>query len=219
MASSLFIIPSFGHQKELILVLEQLKECSVLVVDDGSPTPLLADVPLIRHKKNKGYGAAQKTAFSYALSKGFDRIVLVHGDNQYSVSHIKEGLRSEHSYSILLGSRFLDSSQSNIPLWRKVGNRFLTGLVNQRFKANHTDLHTGARVYTKEFLQQLPFFSFSDDFLFDHQLLLWALKNECSIHEFSIPAKYDETVSSISFRRSLFYGLGCMIGIIAPKTR
>ena len=215
MESTLFVIPSFSHQKELLSVLEQLASCHVLVVDDGSPTPLFGTKNIIRHPQNKGYGAAQKTGFSFALSHGFSRVVLVHGDNQYSVEHLKKQLQTNEEASVQLGSRFLHHTPQNMPHWRRLGNRVLTSLVNARWESHFSDLHTGARIYKREVLEKIPYFSFSDDFVFDHQLLLWCIKQNISIEEFPMPAKYDETVSSISFSRSLTYGIGCLLGILA----
>ena len=141
---------------------------------------------------------------------------MIHGDNQYSVPHILEAAQNTANASILLGSRFA-SSVPDMPFWRKWGNRFLTSTVNHKFGVQYSDLHTGGRVYTTDFLRKIPYHSFSNGFVFDHQLLIWAIRNQISIHEFSIPAKYDESVSSISFSKSIPYGIGCMIGIIAPS--
>lgn len=215
MASTLFLIPAFCHQKELFEVLEQLLDCDVLVVDDGSPTPLQGNAHIIRHPQNKGYGAAQKTGFSFALRHGYERIALVHGDNQYSVEHIQKAL-SELSSEILLGSRFVQST-STMPTWRRWGNHVLTTSVNRKFGCNHTDLHTGARIYSKNILKKIPYFSFSNDFLFDHQMILWCIQNKIQIQEFSIPAKYDHSVSSISVKRSIIYGFGCIRGILSSN--
>ena len=212
MASTLFLVPAFCHQTELSIVLKQLRGCDVLVIDDGSPRPLTGNAHIIRHTQNKGYGAAQKTGFSFALAHGYEHIALVHGDNQYSVSHMQKAL-SELSSEVLLGSRFLGPS-STMPSWRRWGNRVLTGSVNRKFGCHHTDLHTGARIYSAPILKQIPYFSFSDDFLFDHQMILWCIQHKIHMTEFSIPAKYDHSVSSISLWRSLQYGLGCLLGIL-----
>ena len=218
MTSTLFIVPAFHHQEELNHVLAELTHDHVLIVDDGSQPPLISTKSMIRHPRNLGYGASQKTSFSFALSHGYDRIALVHGDNQYSIPHIQKALQTTPSSPILLGSRFLSGSSHNIPSWRRWGNRFLTYSANKKFNQSYSDLHTGARIYDRSFLSKLPYHSFSNGFLFDHQLLVWAMQHNISIQEFSIPAKYDTSVSSISFLNSVVYGLGCLHGIIAPPS-
>lgn len=215
---TLFIVPAFQHQKELDCITSLLNDCDVLVIDDGSQPILSSKKPMIRHTKNRGYGAAQKTGFSFALARNYDCIALVHGDNQYSLSHIRNALDTMNESTIMLGSRFLDRSWDKIPYWRKWGNRILTSAANKKFHTKYSDLHTGARIYHRSFLSTLPYHSFSDGFLFDHQLLVFAMKSNISIQEFPIPAKYDASVSSISFPRSIIYGLGCMHGIIAASS-
>lgn len=216
MKSILCLIPAFHHQKELDIVCEQLSDYDVLIIDDGSIPMLSSKRHIIRHNTNLGYGASQKTGFSFALTNKYERVALIHGDNQYSIPHILEAAHTMTDDAIQLGSRFLSSSPK-MPLWRKWGNQFLTSSVNQKFRVQYSDLHTGGRVYATKFLRKLPYHSFSNDFVFDHQLLLWAIRNHVAIREFPIPAKYDDSVSSISFSKAIPYGIGCMLGIIAPS--
>ena len=218
MESTIFLIPCYGYQEQLNTVLHELEGEDVLVIDDGSPIALHCHAPRIRHNRNLGYGAAQKTGFQYALSKGFERVVLVHGDNQYSSAILKEAAKKSGHVDILLGSRLLQDGAS-IPWWRRWGNQFLTGCVNEQYHCDYTDLHTGGRIYSRQFLTLVPYFSFSNDFLFDHQMLIWALQHQISIQEFPIPAKYDASVSSISFLHSVRYGLGCLKDIYLSTSR
>ena len=218
MKSILCLIPAFHHQKELDIVCAQLSDYDVLIIDDGSTPVLSSNRKIIRHRGNLGYGASQKTGFSFALSHKYERVALIHGDNQYSIPHILEAAHTMSDDSILLGSRFLSSSPQ-MPFWRKWGNHFLTSSVNRRFHVQYSDLHTGGRVYTTNFLKKIPYHSFSNGFVFDHQILLWAIRNRIAIHEFPIPAKYDDSVSSISLSKAIPYGIGCMLGLIAPSNR
>src|SRR5258708_1303568 len=39
---------------------------------------------VVRHAKNKGYGGNQKAGYRYFQEKGFDVVVLLHGDGQYA---------------------------------------------------------------------------------------------------------------------------------------
>ena len=217
MNRTLYIVPAFHHQQELNVVCTLLENHDTLIIDDGSVPSLHANKKIIRHNRNLGYGAAQKTGFGYALSNGYEQIALIHGDNQYSIPHIIQAAMNKSEAPVLLGSRFL-SSTKNIPLWRKWGNRLLTSSANRRFGVRHSDLHTGARIYSTKFLKKLPYHSFSNGFLFDHQLLIWAIRRGIAIEEFSIPAKYDNSVSSIPFGTALYYGVGCLRGLIVPTS-
>ena len=217
MASPLFVIPSYAQQETLDAVLEQLRGYQCVVIDDASPIPLRASCTLIRHHQNSGYGAAQKSAFTFALEGDWDPIVLVHGDNQYEPRYIIPELTHKNPSAITLGSRFLHADLHQMPLWRKLGNRFLTQCANRHFSCDYTDLHTGARIYTRSFLENLPFLSFSNDFVFDQQVLIWALQHNYSLREFPFPSKYHTSVSSISFSNAVRYGLGCLYVMLSAR--
>lgn len=183
-----------------------------VVIDDGSPEPIMVEAPveIIRHTHNLGYGGAQKTGYSWAISHGAEYILMIHGDNQYSVAHSLKLLVHLTSADIVLGSRILRPQQRPYPAWRKVGNRFLTRLSNWRFKRHHTDLHSGARAYISESLKSLDFQSFSNNYLFDQQLLLEAFDHNMRLIECPMPPKYDDTVLRISPLPALRYALGCL---------
>src|SRR5260370_15905459 len=39
---------------------------------------------VLRHEKNLGYGGNQKAGYRYFIDKGFDVVILLHGDGQYA---------------------------------------------------------------------------------------------------------------------------------------
>ena len=218
------VIPYYNTPDALYRLLEKIPSHMLkqtLVVDDGSThAPADLPCPMIRHAKNKGYGAAQQTGYLYFLHdehwKHIQQIAMVHGDDQYDFHSIWNAALESHS--IQLGSRhILEEPNKDYPLWRKLGNHALTRTANQIFKTQYTDLYTGARIYSVRFLQTLPWGSLSDDFVFDHQVLSIAMQQKLSMVEFPIPADYSDGVSSISFRRSVRYGFGCLHSLWAAK--
>jgi len=65
-------------------------------------------------------------------------------------------------------------------------------------------------------LERLPFHKFSDDFVFDQQILLSAIREKYRIGEISVPVKYFGEASSIGFARSVRYGIATLwtIGLL-----
>lgn len=192
----------------------------VIVVDDCSQdeTVFLAkNLPhttVCVHPFNKGYGANQKSCYSLALEAGADIIIMVHPDYQYTpklipamTSMIGNGL-----YHCVLGSRILGGHalQGGMPFWKYIANRFLTLTENVLTGAKLSEYHTGYRAFSREILEQLNFQHCSDDFVFDNQMLVQILAHNYTIAEISCPTKYFFEASSINFRRSVKYGLGCM---------
>jgi hypothetical protein len=97
-----------------------------------------------------------------------------------------------------------------MPWWKYVANRFLTLVENVLLGAKLSEYHTGYRAYARSLLEKLPFESNSDDFVFDNQVLAQVIWLGCAIGEVTCPARYLPEASSINFRRSVRYGLGCL---------
>ena len=76
--------------------------------------------------------------------------------------------------------------------------------------AKLSEYHTGYRAFSREVLERLPLEKNSDDFVFDNQMLAQILWCGYQIAEVSCPTKYFAEASSINFRRSVTYGLGCL---------
>ena len=111
------------------------------------------------------------------------------------------------------GSRFAglsDPRGGGMPMYRYLGNRVTTTLENLMLGSRFTELHSGLRAYTRRCLLSLPFLRYSDDFLFDNQMLGQIIWLDFKIGEVTCPAKYLPEGSSINFRRSVRYGLGCL---------
>jgi len=73
-----------------------------------------------------------------------------------------------------------------------------------------SEFHTGYRAFSRELLERLPLDANSDDFVFDNEVLAETTWFGYPIGEVSCPTKYFPEASSISFRRSVRYGFGCL---------
>ncbi len=192
----------------------------VIIVDDRSSDNTvgiarnLKNTIVMVHDRNKGYGANQKTCYKKALEEGADIIVMVHPDYQYTpklipamVSLIANGL-----YECVLGSRILGGQalKGGMPIWKYIANRTLTLFENLMTGAKLSEYHTGYRAFSRLLLERIPFQRNSDDFIFDNEMLVQILWAGYTIGEISCPAKYFEDASSINFRRSVSYGVGCL---------
>lgn len=192
----------------------------VIVVDDASQDETVAVAKTLpntvvqTHPSNMGYGANQKTCYKLALQHDADIIIMVHPDYQYTpklipamASMIGNGL-----YPCVLGSRILGgyALKGKMPIWKYISNRFLTLALNVLTGAKLSEYHTGYRAFSRKLLEQIPFERNSDDFVFDNQMLAQILWFGNTIAEVSCPTIYSPESSSINFRRSVKYGLGCL---------
>ena len=221
--STAIVIPAFNTQASLQRVLSELPEAThslVIIVDDGSEVPLVADgFRIIRHAENRGYGAAQKTGYDAALELGAERILLLHGDGQYATGDVLGLTDALAACDAAIGSRFLNMGGHQIPLWRRMGNRTLTVMANLRFGTNVSELHSGARGFRAQTLRDLNYHRFSDDYIFDHQVLASLLDQGARIGERKVRCAYDDTVQSIALGPSIRYALGVVRTILSPPPR
>ncbi len=218
------VMPAYNAAKTVVTthreVIEQRIVDEIILVDDASRDETIAvassldRVRVHRHAKNLGYGANQKTCYRLALAAGADIVVMVHPDYQYTphlipamVSLIGNGV-----YPCVLGSRILGgyAMSGGMPVWKYVANRGLTFIQNLLMGAKLSEFHTGYRAFAADLLRRLPLDENSDDFVFDSQILAQILWLGYSIGEVSCPTKYMPEASSIDFRRSVVYGVGCL---------
>ena len=91
-------LPVFNEERHVVDVISEVRKYStdILLVDDGSSdkTPeilkTLRDVSVVRHQQNQGYGAALRTAFTFALSGQYDVLVTIDCDGQHQPALIPE---------------------------------------------------------------------------------------------------------------------------------
>jgi hypothetical protein len=192
----------------------------LILVDDASPdnTAEIArelGIDVHVHRENLGYGGNQKTCYTEALASGADVVVLLHPDYQYEpkavpllIAPILAG-----DADMTFGSRFAglgDPIGGGMPIYRYVGNRLTTIAENLMLGSRFTELHSGLRAYTRRCLLSLPFLRYSDDFLFDSQLLIDAVTSGQRVVEVPIPTRYTLESSSIAIDRSLAYIAGTL---------
>jgi glycosyltransferase involved in cell wall biosynthesis len=192
----------------------------VIVVDDASRDETVAIARTLDrtrvevHPQNRGYGANQKTCYRLALAAGADIVVMIHPDYQYTPALLPAmaSLVASGLYPCVLGSRILGGGalHGGMPVWKYIANRFLTAVENLLLGAKLSEYHTGYRAFARTLLERLPIEEFSDDFVFDNQILAQIIVMDVGIGEVSCPAKYMPEASSINFRRSVRYGLGCL---------
>jgi len=189
----------------------------VILVDDASRDKTVEKARKIGltvyvHPENRGYGGNQKTCYDQALRRNPDIVVMVHPDYQYDsrlVGVLCEPIVNSRA-DIMLGSRIQTRHQvlsQGMPLWKYLANRFLTLVENLAMGLNLSEYHTGFRAFSSHVLKTIPYHRFSDDFIFDQQILISALSYGFNISEIPVPCKYFPKASSINFIRSTKYGI------------
>lgn len=217
------VMPAYNAAKTLLKTIRDIPAKTVdeiILVDDDSSdkTVRLAKklkLKVITHPQNRGYGGNQKTCYTFALSEGADIVVMIHPDYQYDSALTGEMIRPiiDGRFDMICGSRIRTRAEvlaGGMPLYKYIGNRFLTFFENFFLGQNLSEYHTGFRAYNKSILKKIPFHRYSDDFVFDQQLIFGALGVGARIGEIPVPVRYFPEASSINFFRSCVYGLSIL---------
>lgn len=221
------VMPAYNAEATLAATLADVPVGSVdevILVDDGSRDRTVQvahemGLTVIEHPRNRGYGGNQKTCYRHALEHGADIIVMIHPDYQYDsrVIPYAVGIIELGICDVVLGSRIRSRQEAmagGMPKYKYVSNRFLTAFENLALGQNLGDFHSGFRVYRRAVLEKIDFEQNSDDFVFDTQFLVQAVRLGFRLGDIPVPVRYFAEASSINFKRSLKYGLSTL-GVVA----
>jgi len=217
------ILPAFNAERTLEKTVLDIPAGSVeeiILVDDASTdkTVEIAEklgLTVIRHDKNRGYGANQKTCYREALKRKADAVIMIHPDYQYDarltplmIDLIKLGV-----CDVIFGNRIRTRAEAlsgGMPFYKYAANRFLTILENLMLGQNLGETHSGFRAYSKEVLLTIPWELNSNDFVFDQQVIIQSHHFGFRLGDIPVPTRYEPDSSSINFSRSVTYGMGIL---------
>ena len=196
-------LPAYNEEKNIASIITKLEKISdtIIVCNDGSSdlTGKIASkmgAVTINHEKNLGYGAAICSLFLKAKDLDVDVLVTFDADGQHDVLDIQKVIDPivEKKADLVIGSRFLHSSQDNIPSYRKTGIQIITKLTNTSLKEKIKDSQSGFRAYSKEVLSKI---TPSDRGMgVSSEILIKASNNDFRITEIPINISYEGDTST-----------------------
>lgn len=194
------IIPVFNEVNSLEALVEQVEEVDfcgcekeLILVDDFSTDgsrEILKNMEnkhlVLYHEKNKGKGAAIRTAVEKASG---DIIVIQDADLEYSPKDYNNllPLILEDKADVVYGSRFLNSENNkNFMLKNLIGNKVLTLMFNVLFGSKITDMETCYKAFKKDIIKSVTIKS--DRFDFEPEITAKVLKKKARLVE--VPISY-----------------------------
>lgn len=166
----LIAIPVYNEEKYVVPVIDQIKRFhdDILVIDDGSTddTPIRlaqlageAEIKLITHPVNSGYGQSLIDAFAYASRRNYDWVITIDCDEQHEPERIPDFIEEiqTNRWDIISGSRYMHQFNGNDlpPQDRRAINHTLTALLNDLFDLNLTDSFCGFKAHRVEAMEKL----------------------------------------------------------------
>ncbi|MEM9567675.1 MAG: glycosyltransferase family 2 protein [Cyanobacteria bacterium P01_E01_bin.34] len=179
------VIPIYNEEEGVTQTLDDLHnvlgqsgcQYEVIAVDDGSidrTAEILSrrsDIRLIRHSRNRGYGAALKTGISRAK---YDLVAITDADSTYPSDRLPDLVRMAGETDMVVGARTGEnvtySTLRKIPKWFLV--HFSEWIVKQKIP----DLNSGMRVFRKTSVMNF-FGILPDTFSFTTTITLAMLTN------------------------------------------
>ena len=216
------VMPSYNAEKTLQKTYDEIPKNivdEIILTDDASKDRTVEvakslGIKTFVHNQNRGYGGNQKTCYKAALDLDADITIMLHPDYQYTPKLITAmaSMIAEGIFDAVIGSRILGNKaiKGGMPIYKYVSNRFLTLIENTIIQQKLSEYHTGYRAFSRKVLETIPLLDNSDDFVFDNQMLCQILYFGFEVGEVSCPALYFDDASSISFSRSVSYGLGVL---------
>src|SRR5947209_12699171 len=155
---------------------------------------------ILKHPKNLGYGGNQKAGYKYFIEKGFDVVVLLHGDGQYApevLARMYHPIVTDQADAVF-GSRMMKDYggplKGGMPLYKYIGNRILTYFENRALSMKLTEFHSGYRAYNLHALAKINFDHMTDDFHFDTEIIIKLNHQGMRIREVPIPTYYGDEI-------------------------
>lgn len=222
---ALVMIIAYNAERHIGKVLSRLPQSlysndqyktEVVVIDDCSKddtigaarrwlneNPLPMKVHLLRNPVNQGYGGNQKVGYNYAIKRGYDAVVMLHGDGQYPPEKIPDMLAPilAGDADAVFGSRMInkqDALAGGMPYYKFVGNIVLTTLQNWILGSKLGEFHTGFRAYSIGALKRIPFQHNSNVFHFDTDIIIQLVDTKQRITEIPIPTHYGDEVCHVN---------------------
>ncbi len=231
----LLFIPMYNCENQITRVLSQITDeyknyfSEIIVVNnrstDNGENAVVAycenhpelPVRLLRNDENYGLGGSHKVAFNYAVEKGFDYIVVLHGDDQATLSDLMPYIVSNEyeKYDCLLGSRFMKGSKLlGYSKTRILGNYVFNFIFSVVTRKKIYDLGSGLNMYDTKNFPDKYFIKYPDTLYFNDLMILASCHFKHNMLFFPISWREEDQISnnklfsfSISLLKMLFHYL------------
>jgi glycosyltransferase involved in cell wall biosynthesis len=154
-------IPAYNEASYVGSIVLQARQYvdEVILVDDGSTdnTAMIAELAgatVIRHKQNKGYGAAVQRILVEAKKRNPDVLVLLDADSQHDPTEIPALIKAvSEGCDLAIGSR--EAQKDKTPRYRRIGQKVVSRSTRLASKANISDSECGFRAFSQRAISEL----------------------------------------------------------------
>jgi glycosyltransferase involved in cell wall biosynthesis len=207
------VIPVYNEASVIPEVIEELRQVdnfTIIVVDDGSHdnscgVAKALGVVAIRHRINRGKGAAVKTGIEAAKRLDADIVVTMDGDGQHDPLDIMTLIKPiiEEGYDVTLGSRLMD--QKGMPVVKVIANKIGNVFTWLFYGIFVSDSQSGFRAYSKYAMQVID--TKADKYEYDSKVIREMKNNRLKYVEVPVKVRYTEYSMGKKHKQGFVNGL------------
>jgi glycosyltransferase involved in cell wall biosynthesis len=207
------VIPVYNEASVIPEVIEELRQVdnfTIIVVDDGSHDNSCGvakelGVVAIRHRINRGKGAAVKTGIEAAKRLDADIVVTMDGDGQHDPLDIMTLIKPiiEEGYDVTLGSRLMD--RKGMPAVKVIANKIGNVFTWLFYGIFVSDSQSGFRAFSKYAMQVID--TKADKYEYDSKVIREMKNNRLKYVEVPVKVRYTEYSMGKKHKQGFVNGL------------
>lgn len=224
---TIVIIPAYNEAGNIEHVVEELRikcpQCDYVVINDCSTDQTrevlrrsganYLDLPT-----NLGIGGGVQTGYRYALEQGYDIAIQFDGDGQHDATYIKDLIAPIESgqADVTIGSRFVKNEGFQSSAMRRLGIRFLSGLIHLLCGVKVKDVTSGMRAVNRKMIEKFAW-DYEQDYPEPEAILVSGLAH---MRLLEVPVQMRERqggTSSINAVRSMYYMIKVSIALVITR--
>lgn len=224
---TIVIIPAYNEAGNIEHVVEELRikcpQCDYVVINDCSTDQTrevlrrsganYLDLPT-----NLGIGGGVQTGYRYALEQGYDIAIQFDGDGQHDATYIKNLIAPIESgqADVTIGSRFVKNEGFQSSAMRRLGIRFLSGLIHLLCGVKVKDVTSGMRAVNRKMIEKFAR-DYEQDYPEPEAILASGLAH---MRLLEVPVQMRERqggTSSINAVRSMYYMIKVSIALVVTR--
>lgn len=215
------VVPAYNEAEVIAGVVEEIQAAGdylVVVVDDGSKDDTFLQAQkcrsaiALRHRINRGKGAAIKTGVMAANRLGADIIVTIDGDGQHDPKDIEALIKPicEDGIEVVLGTRA--KKRGEMPFLKILANKFGNTITWLLYGMHVSDSQSGFRAYSRFAAEIID--TKADKYEYDSKVIREINSNRLSYTEVPIKVRYTEYSMGKKQKQGFVNGIKTMIRMV-----
>ncbi len=208
------IIPAYNEAPVIQDVIREIQKAgyqNIIIVDDGSQDSTFSKIQSIpgvialKHKINRGKGAATKTGIEAAKLLGAEIIVTLDGDGQHDPQDISKLIQplTEKKCEVVLGTRL--KNPAGMPWYKIIHNKIGNIITWWLFGLYVTDSQSGLRAYSRKASEMID--TRYDRYEYDSEVIREIYLHKLRFQEVPIKVRYTAYSQSKLEKQNLLNGL------------